>query len=45
VVPLFALAMILARLYERTGNILAPIMAHCLFNSANFLFIVLNVDF
>ena len=38
--------MIFAWLCERgAGNILAPIMAHGLFNTANFLFIVLNVDF
>jgi membrane protease YdiL (CAAX protease family) len=35
-VPLLLLALILARLYERTGNLLAPITAHALFNAFNF---------
>ncbi len=34
--PLFALALILALLYERTDNLLAPITAHALFNALNF---------
>jgi membrane protease YdiL (CAAX protease family) len=35
-VPLTILALILAALYERTGNLLAPITAHALFNGMNF---------
>ena len=34
-VPLFALALILTRLYEKTDNLLAPITAHSLFNAVN----------
>jgi len=34
--PLLALALVLAQLYERTGNLLAPITAHVLFNALNF---------
>jgi membrane protease YdiL (CAAX protease family) len=34
-VPLFALALALTWLYERTDNLLAPITAHALFNAAN----------
>ena len=34
-VPLFALALALAWLYEFTDNLLAPIAAHALFNAAN----------
>jgi membrane protease YdiL (CAAX protease family) len=34
-VPLFVLALALTWLYERTDNLLAPIMAHSLFNIAN----------
>lgn len=35
--PLVLLALVLAWLYERTGNLLAPIAAHGLFNAMNFL--------
>lgn len=35
-VPLAALALMLALLYERTDNLLASITAHALFNAANF---------
>ncbi len=42
--PLFGLAMTLAWLYERTGNLLAPVMTHSLFNAVNFLCIVLDWD-
>lgn len=35
-IPLTALALLLALLYERTDNLLAPITAHALFNAANF---------
>jgi membrane protease YdiL (CAAX protease family) len=34
-VPLFALALALTWLYEKTDNLLAPIAAHSLFNAAN----------
>jgi len=34
-IPLFFLALTLTWLYERTGNLLAPIAAHALFNAAN----------
>jgi membrane protease YdiL (CAAX protease family) len=34
--PLSALAIILALLYDRTGNLMAPIFAHSLFNTVNF---------
>ena len=36
-VPLLLLALVLAQLYERTGNLLAPIAAHVLFNAFNFV--------
>jgi membrane protease YdiL (CAAX protease family) len=35
-VPLFALALALTWLYEKTDNLLVPITAHALFNAANF---------
>jgi membrane protease YdiL (CAAX protease family) len=35
--PLFVMGVMLARLYETTGNLLAPITLHCLFNAVNFL--------
>jgi membrane protease YdiL (CAAX protease family) len=43
--PLFALALMLTILYERTDNLLCPITAHCLFNAFNFtlLFLVKGV--
>ena len=34
--PLAALAIILALLYDRAGNLMAPIFAHALFNAVNF---------
>jgi membrane protease YdiL (CAAX protease family) len=34
-IPLTCLAVILIRLYEKTGNLWAPIMAHAFFNSIN----------
>jgi uncharacterized protein len=34
-VPLFALALALTWLYEKTDNLLAPITAHALFNATN----------
>jgi hypothetical protein len=39
-VPLTFLAVILALLYEETGNLAAPILVHCLFNSANFFWLM-----
>lgn len=36
IIPLTVLAVILAKLYERTDNILAPIIAHATFNAVNF---------
>ena len=38
--PLTVLAIILTFLYETTRNLLAPILAHSLFNAANFAFLV-----
>ncbi len=35
--PLTFLALVLVLLYERTGNLLAPIVTHGLFNAANFV--------
>lgn len=39
--PLFVLGWLLARLYERTGHIAAPILFHALFNLATILLILL----
>jgi membrane protease YdiL (CAAX protease family) len=41
-IPLFVLALVLTLLYEWTNNLLAPIIAHALFNGLNFavLFLV-----
>jgi membrane protease YdiL (CAAX protease family) len=36
-VPLVLLAVILIYLYEYTGNLLAPIAVHCVFNATNFV--------
>jgi membrane protease YdiL (CAAX protease family) len=36
-IPLILLALILIWLYEYTGNLLAPIAVHCVFNAANFV--------
>ena len=36
VLPLTFLALVLTLLYEFTGNLIAPITAHCLFNAGNF---------
>jgi len=38
--PLSFLAMLLVFLYERTGNLLAPILTHSLFNAANYFALV-----
>jgi membrane protease YdiL (CAAX protease family) len=41
-VPLFGFALVLVYLYETRQNLLAPIVAHALFNAANFLLQVFN---
>lgn len=38
--PLAFLAMLLVFLYERTGNLLAPILTHGLFNAANYFALI-----
>jgi membrane protease YdiL (CAAX protease family) len=38
--PLFALALALTWLYEKTEGLLAPVLAHSLFNAANLLLLV-----
>ncbi|MGB0579942.1 MAG: lysostaphin resistance A-like protein [Limisphaerales bacterium] len=43
IIPLTVLALLLAKLYDRTENILAPILAHATFNAVNFL-ILLNAN-
>lgn len=40
-VPLVVLALVLTWLYEKTGSLLAPIAAHCLFNTTNLALLVL----
>jgi membrane protease YdiL (CAAX protease family) len=40
-VPLTVLAVILALLYEKTGNLAAPIFAHAVFNAVNFTMFLL----
>jgi membrane protease YdiL (CAAX protease family) len=39
-IPLTFLALVFTWLYERTGNLLAPIVAHSVFNGVNFWFLV-----
>lgn len=41
VVPLIFLALALTLLYEWTNNLLAPIIVHALFNTANFVMLIL----
>jgi len=41
-VPLMLLAVLLALLYEQTGNLLAPVAAHSMFNSVNFAVLYLT---
>ena len=41
--PLFLLALVFTWLYERTGNLLAPIVAHMVFNAVNFAALVLDL--
>lgn len=43
-VPLFALALALTWLYEQTDNLLAPITAHALFNAANFVVLLWQIQ-
>jgi membrane protease YdiL (CAAX protease family) len=43
-VPLFVLALALTWLYERTDNLLAPITAHALFNAANFVVLLWQIQ-
>jgi membrane protease YdiL (CAAX protease family) len=43
-VPLFVLALALTWLYEQTDNLLAPIMAHSLFNAANLALLLLGLN-
>lgn len=38
--PLLVFALVLVKLYETFGNLLAPIVAHSLFNTANFLILI-----
>jgi membrane protease YdiL (CAAX protease family) len=38
-IPLTVLAIVLTKLYEHTGNLLAPITTHALFNLANFVWL------
>jgi len=44
-VPLFALALALTWLYEQTDNLLAPIAAHSLFNTANLVLLSFAQNF
>jgi len=40
--PLFVLALALTWLYEKTEGLLAPILAHSLFNAANLVLLLLQ---
>lgn len=42
--PLAFFAMVLVFLYERTGNLLAPILTHSLFNAANYCALVFRKE-
>ena len=42
--PLFAFALALTWLYERTDNLLAPITAHALFNATNFVVLLWQIQ-
>ena len=42
-IPLLVLALALTALYEYTDNLLAPILAHALFNTANFILLSLSL--
>jgi membrane protease YdiL (CAAX protease family) len=39
-VPLMFFGVILTKLYERTGNLMAPILAHSVFNAVNFFVLI-----
>jgi membrane protease YdiL (CAAX protease family) len=39
-IPLLFLAVMLSLLYEQTGNLLAPILTHSLFNAANYSWLI-----
>jgi membrane protease YdiL (CAAX protease family) len=41
-IPLFVLALALTWVYEKTGNLLAPIVVHSLFNSANLVILLMQ---
>lgn len=43
--PLTILAIILALLYDKTNNLLAPIVAHSFFNAGNFFLFIYREDF
>lgn len=43
--PLVFFAVILIKLYEETGNLLSPILAHTLFNLANLVLLMLEKQF
>jgi membrane protease YdiL (CAAX protease family) len=45
IIPLFVLALALTWLYEKTGNLLAPIVVHGLFNAANLALLILAREF
>lgn len=42
--PLTFFAMVLVFLYERTGNLLAPILTHSLFNAANYCALIFRSE-
>ena len=42
--PLLVLSLLLTWLYERTGNLLAPVSAHMLFNLANYLLLTFQSE-
>ena len=44
-IPLFVLALALTWLYEKTGNLLAPIVVHGLFNAVNLVLLILVKEF
>lgn len=39
-IPLLILGAVLALLYEKTGNLITPILTHSVFNTANFLLLI-----
>ncbi|HOB32537.1 MAG TPA: CPBP family intramembrane metalloprotease, partial [Verrucomicrobiota bacterium] len=39
-IPLTVLALVMTLLYERTGNLLAPIATHATFNAVNFIYLI-----